>query len=278
MNARQWPAPGVHYGVSERDYHAISWKQRVVSKSVLWAFAPNPYTWKFGPEKAPTAAMDWGSLVDCLFLTPDAFLADFVILPFDNYKKQEARDWRDRQTKTVITDADLDAANEAKRALENHTLAKKFRNGAQTQVSVMHALADETGDVWRAKCRLDIVPTDPDWLCDLKTTGKPLNSIPNIIADRGYHAQAAFYMDLWNAATGEDRTRWAFIFQSDTPPYEVAVVELDREGIEAGRKWYREAFAKWCRCTREGNFPSPWEDEIKVVTLPKWAQTKDNEE
>lgn len=274
MSATTWPAPGVHYGVSERDYHAIGWKQGVVSKSLLWAFAPNPFVWKFGPEKEPTAAMDWGSLVDCLFLKPQALNEDFIVSPYSDYKTKAAREWRDAQKRTVITSDDLERANLAVSALCQNPYASRFKAGAETQVSVIQALPDGENPPRWAKCRLDIVPEDPDWLCDLKTTGKPLTQIPSIIADRGYHAQAAFYMDLWNAATGEDRNRWAFIFQSDSPPYEVAVVELDRDGIEAGRKWYREAFAKWCRCTRDNNFPSLWEDEIKVISLPKWAQPR----
>jgi len=273
-----FPQPGIHFGVSESDYHAIGHAQGVVSKSLLWKFAANPYVWKYGPPQDVTPAMDWGSLVDCLALNPERLSEDFVLSPYDNYKTKEAQVWKACQLRTVIKQAEFDRANKAASAIVTNPFAADFLYSADTQVSVVCDGVDvETARPFRAKCRLDIVPRNSEWLVDLKTTGLSLSKIPNLISDFGYHVQAAFYLDLYNLVTGEKRDRWAFIFQSDTEPFEVAVVELDPKDIEAGRAWYQNALALWCRCERDQNWPSPWENEIKLVSRPAWARKGDEE-
>lgn len=273
-----FPQPGIHYGVSEADYHAVGHAQGVVSKSLLWKFAANPFVWKYGPPQKVTEAMDWGSLVDCLALNPERLDEDFVVSPYDEIRTNEAKAWRASQTKTVIKQAEMARAILAACGIVNNPFASDFLNGADTQVSIVCDGVDvETARPFRAKCRLDIVPRNSDWLVDLKTTGKDLSKIPSIIDDFGYHVQAAFYLDLYNLVTGEHRDRWAFIFQSDTEPFEVAVAELDPKDIEAGRAWYQNALALWCRCERDQNWPSPWEDGIKMVSRPAWARKGDEE-
>jgi hypothetical protein len=275
-----WPEPGIHFGVSEADYHAIGHAQGVVSKSLLWKFAANPHKWRFGAQQVnQTDSMRWGSLVDCLTLTPSAFDRDFVVSQYDEYRTNEAKAWRDEQTRTVVKRAERDEAYEAVDAIWNHSIAAGVLENSTRQVSVIaDAVEPVTGEPFRAKCRLDIVPDAQgeysDWLFDLKTC-QSLHKIEHTIADFGYHVQAALYLDLWNKDAAAKRTRWGFIFQESESPYEVAVVELAQPDIHAGREWYQAALAKWCRCERDQNWPSPWEDEIKVVSRPAWARKGD---
>lgn len=264
--------PGINYNVPEHAYHAFE----AVSKSKLWKFAKSPSKWaatRHIPFKT-TAAMTWGSLVDCLLLQPAEVDRCFAISPFQDFKTKAAREWRDAQPREIITQETLDEAHKAVAAILRHDKAAEVVACSTSQVSpLVEGLEEQTGEVFLGKCRLDLVPSVSgeygEWLFDLKTTAS-LDKLSSTIRDFGYHVQAAWYLDMWNAAALEERERWGFIFQESEFPYEVAVVELPRRAIEKGREWYLENLALWCKCHRDGVFPSPWDGQIKTVDLPEW--------
>jgi len=275
----QWPSPGIFAGVSESAYHG---HKGVVSKSLLWEFFPNPHKWRFGPAKEQTGAMAWGSMIDALWLA-GSFNEDFIVSPHDEFRTKEAKEWRDAQTKTVVKQSELDAGRLAVDTLSAHPVASQIRTESDAQISVLvEGIEPETGEGFRAKGRMDLVPHEmsdySNWLFDLKTTRSVTrHDIQTAIASFGYYAQAALYLDLYNTASGDARSRFGFIFQESEPPYEIAVVELGPTDIEAGRAWYQKALALWCRCERDGNWPSPWDDSIQVVSRPGWARKGDEE-
>lgn len=265
--------PGLNPNISEAAYHAFP----AVSKSTLWKFAKNPSKWRKTKDKPvkPTAAMTWGSLVDCLILQPHELSECFAVSSFHDFRTNAAKEWRDAQTVPVVQLEDVAEAKLAAEAVRSHHFAGEFLEGAACQISaVAEGDEEKTGERFLGKCRVDIAPAANgprgEWLCDLKTT-QSLDKIPSTIAEFGYHVQAAWYLDMWHGASGEERTRWAFIFQESESPYEVAVVELDPDDIAKGREWYLRALEKWCHSHKTGHFPSPWDDEIRVVSLPKWA-------
>ncbi len=265
---------GINKGISEADYHAFP----AVSKSKLWAFSKNPHKWSLTKDipMAPTAAMNWGSLVDCLILQPHELSQCFAVSSFPDFRSKEAQSWKAAQTVPVVSLADVAEAKEAADVVRQHHFARIMLDGAETQVSaVFGGIEQGTGEKFLGKCRLDIVPAASgafsDWLVDLKTT-QSLAKIEKTIAEFAYHAQAAWYLDMFNAASGENRTRWGFIFQESEAPYEVAVVELDQESIAAGRQWYLHALEQWCHSHKYNSFPNPFDDEIRVVGIPNWAK------
>ena len=276
-----WPNPGIYFGIPERKYHAVGFAQDVVSKSLLWDFYPNPHKWFHGPRKATTSAMSWGSLVDCLLTTPAEFSADFVLSKYDEFRSNESKAWKaamEAEGMTVIKQADLDSATQAALITRTKPFVADILDRATFQASIcLPTKIGEYETTQLVKGRLDIIPDAGgpfgEWVFDLKTTAS-LAKIGNTIADYGYHAQAGLYLDLYNGACGiaHKRTRWGFIFVESEPPYECAVVELDPSEIDAGRDWISRALSKFARCKAENNWPSPWEDEIKIVGRPAWAR------
>lgn len=79
--------------ISPRDYHSkltcnranIHAADSFLSKSVLWElYKGSLWRWRFHPrEKKQTAAMKWGSLVDCIATTPELVDSEYIILPAD---------------------------------------------------------------------------------------------------------------------------------------------------------------------------------------------------
>jgi len=273
-----WPSPGIHFDIAPRDYfRQANDEPRVLSKSLLWDFAKNPKRWLEAPYKESTPVMIFGSMVDCMLLTPSRFDFDFVVSPFDSFRTKEAKEWKDNQRGNIVTNDNINEAKKAVGKLKNHHHVKEMMEGdAKTQVSVMSEFAGSS-DTIRVKGLIDLVPdVELDWgnhLIDLKTIGKmdSLRQIENQIYDFGYHMQAAIYLDLFNAHSGlEPRDSFTFIFSLSAPPYEVAIVELETEAIEAGRTKYIEAIQLWNKCATSGNYPSPF-DGILTTGLPKWA-------
>ena len=95
------------FEVSPRDYHTLLTCNRAnihaidsfLSKSVLWELDKRSlWKWRYHARKIePTAAMQWGSLVDCLATTPELLAESVAVSPFDSYRTKEARDWRDAE-------------------------------------------------------------------------------------------------------------------------------------------------------------------------------------
>jgi hypothetical protein len=96
-----------------------------------------------------------------------------------------------------------------------------------------------------------------------------LREITNTIINRGYHWQAALYLDLWNAATGEKRNRFVICFIEVTEPHESAWVEVSPALIEAGRAGYMNALAKWQSCVAIDVWPRQHEG-ITLIEKPAY--------
>ena len=257
---------GIHHGVSEKEYHALSWEQGYLSKSVLWPFAQNQFKWKNGPEKKATDAMRWGSLVDCLLLTPSALNRDFAVSTFSDFRTKEARAWRDSETRTVITQDEKDEALKAVEVLRSRKDIAEILKGSQTQVSLIR----EFGNL-KQKARLDILPSGDylDCLVDLKTTGN-LEKVAYTVREFGYHMQAAWYLDLWNKLSGENRDRFLFIFQESSPPYDCGIWEISKDYIEAGKDAYMQALGYWMDWRKTGVIKSPYEHGIITLEKPNY--------
>ena len=234
-----------------------------VSKSMLFDFAKSPYKWLHSKKRESTPAMDFGRLVHAIALTPED-LGEFVKSPFDNFRTKEAQAWKAQAAEsgvTVVSDEDFDRA---------HDISKKFWENKVKDGACEVAVYSQIGDT-RLKGMIDFVPASSKSLIDLKTTANidGLDGLTRIVTSRGYHWQAALYLDLWNAATGETRNDFLFCFVETSAPYETAWVNIDEDLIQRGRTGYMNALAKWNECVRLNKFPRQIEG-IQTISAPKW--------
>jgi hypothetical protein len=158
--------------------------------------------------------------------------------------------------------------------------------------SELAALAELDG-IW-CRAMVDNAPTDPRLpLYDVKTTtdASPEGAVKAVV-NYGYDVQAAHYLDVWKAATGEDR-RFRFVLVEKEAPYEVAVVELyDHEAMVAAGKakdgdeqslasdWMIHARSKasearriWGECLAANQWPG-YPDQVAMVGQPAWHGAK----
>lgn len=144
--------------------------------------------------------------------------------------------------------------------------------------SELTALAEIDG-VW-CRAMIDNAPLDPALpLYDVKTcrNANP-DAVLRDVAEYGYDVQAAWYLDAWKAATGEDR-RFRFVFVEKEAPYEVSVVELlnrqddSADFMQDAREKCGEARRLWRECLTANTWPG-YRRGVALLGAPSWHRQK----
>jgi hypothetical protein len=213
--------------------------------------------------------MDLGTLIHAAILEPETPLTDIAaISPYADFRTKAAQEWKADQRemgRMIATDDDIRAASGCEQVF-SEDYAQRFGVGYKSEVAVFATIG-----ATQIKGMIDLVPDGLDLLVDLKTTARigSLREITNTIISRGYHWQAALYLDLWNAATGEKRNRFVICFIEVTEPYESAWVEVSPALLEAGRAGYMNALAKWQSCVAVDVWPRQHEG-ITLIEKPAY--------
>lgn len=249
---------------------------RVMTRSDLVEFTRCPQRWHNGYRDDVTDEMDWGSLIDCMVLTPDQFDERYVVCPPtyppDNKpwtrRATYCKEWEDRQAgKTVLKPEQELKAREAVHVLHSDPDAAALISCSQTQVWVVGTFVCEYGEV-PIQCLIDLVPDKADdqfgkTLADLKTTtNAEEHTWRKAVFTRGYDIQAALSMDLYTEATGEDRTDWRHLIQENFPPYQLGFRLLSNGGsdpsltdlpayVNLGRMRYISGLTTYAKCLKE---------------------------
>ena len=264
-------------GVNPDEYHAQKSERGTIQFSLgssqLRTFAQCPARWVAGYEPPDSEAKEYGSLLDCLALTPDQFGKRYAIEPgkYKNEKGEEkpwnnnanaCKDWRELQVGREIIKAKQygECQTAIKRMLSDEIIAAWF-DASDRQVWLSAKWHDETtGLVVPLKCLLDFVPRKDSEFCkcagDLKTTRNgSLLVWQRFCYQMGYHVQAAFNLDLLAAATKEDRNTFCFILQENFPPWQPAKRMLAEDFLTLGRASYQNSLANYCQCLKSGKWP-----------------------
>jgi hypothetical protein len=281
---------GVHR-ISEAVYHAdrlrhvptlsSSIARVIMNQSPRHAYTDHP---RLNPNYEPkqTTAFDLGRAAHGVVLGVGS---QYVAIPDDllsddgGVRSKAAREW--------VADA-RDAGNvplKAETVDRIHGIAEAVRArmgdmriNLDPARSEMVAVAEIHG-VW-CRAMIDNAPADPRLpLYDFKTT---TNACPDAcvraIVDYGYDVQAAFYLAVWKAATGEDR-RFRFIFTEKTAPFETSVIELvsdehdSADWMKDAREKVQEACERWRYCLRSGQWPG-YPANVALVGAPSWHRAK----
>lgn len=262
--------------------HPRGHEKFIMSASGISAFLPCPARWLAGYEPPDSKAKAWGSLLDCLFFTPQLFKERFAIQP-KNYVATDGktkkwsnnsttcRAWCKEQTDAgrSIVKADgkhgVEAAQVATARLMADPIIRSFREVSKVQVWVVAEWHDpETGLIIPLRACMDMVPAQEseygDCLGDLKSARSLLPRPFQVSVHRlGYHRQGKLYLDMWNAATGEERKVFCFVCQENYAPWQTARRILG-EGFVSDpepefRDLYQKPLATYCRCLKAGKFP-----------------------
>lgn len=277
-------APGIHFGVSNADYHASAG----ISKSGLDCLNKSPAHY-FGRYLDPNFPADDdkqtidqqnGELAHCAILEPDDFDKRFIVGPSVS-----------RNTKAWKEFAE-DAASNGKSAIkqEQYETAWAQANSVRRLPDIASALAvgnaessafwidEETGML--CKCRPDFAHDCGDSgviLIDVKTCGNAsLREFSIMLAKHRYHVQDAFYRDGYSIASGRNVLAFIFAAVEMEYPYAASAIMLDEDSVEQGRRDYRRNLDLYSKCVSSGTWPG-YDGTVQLARLPGWAFDNDEE-
>jgi len=277
--------------VSPADYHTrlkfnkddIFHPDSYLSKSVLWGtHGISLWAWRNLKPFKPTAAMTWGSVIDCMVTTPDE-VDDLIVIKDDcphlsasgSFASKLAKEWRDEHLaadRLIISQDDYDRAMQhADVVLNQHPVSSKIFANSKKQV-ILHC---KNEDGINLKGLADLVP-DGDFLCDFKTTADfSLDGFSKTIAKFGYGVQAGLYLIMFNMMFPDTpRKRFKFIWQ-DSKTGEVAVTEASAEDLLAGQAMVRFLLKRLIKAYKDDDFPMLTGNLTPVISRPMWSQMAD---
>ena len=262
--------PGLHRMTAEQ-YHADA----CISKSGLDRIAKSPAhyrAWLTQPHK-PSKAMQIGTALHALVLEG---IAPTVRPDFSGKGSVAARaEWDASHAGALILDADDAADVHAMAAsIAVHPVAGVVfrRADGRAEQSIKWRCSD-TGAI--CKSRLDWII--PGAIVDLKTTADASPAaFARSVASYRYHVQDAFYSQA-AASAGIAAEHFVFVCVESSPPYSVALYQLDDAARTEGRRLYLRDLETYMRCMERDEWPA-YPTDIQTLSLPAWAYKGSNDE
>lgn len=267
---------GLFEALSASEYH-----QReigVASKSALDRLhkTPSKYlAWVKGEIDSDddTEALAFGRAFHCALLEPDVFEQTHIVVPdFGDCRFKEAKANRDAWRRDNAGKVELSPKDERtilgmSRSVRKHPLAGAAIREGKSELTARW-IDEETG--LRCKARADYYVRDMAMIVDIKTTGDAsARAFARSCTEYAYHRQDAFYRDGFIAldAPVDD---FVFVAVEKKAPYDVAVHQVNEDGLALGRRSIRDDLATLKQCIERNHFPGYPEQITKLRLLP-WA-------
>lgn len=226
------------------------------------------------PSK-PTPAKFMGTLVHSMILRPDDPLPKVAVRPQEFAPgSKEMRGWlkEQRASGTFVLDADeWEIVNGCVRGVASNQKARMLFCSGDSEVSLFGNLRDlKNRPVW-CKARIDWLPYG-NVIPDVKTTTDvDAEAFAWEIKERGYHVQAAWYLDLYESLRPWDRRdAFALVAVEKRAPYVSRVFNLSERAIALGRRTYKQLLTRYLDCLEAVEWPS-YPNEITPLDLPERA-------
>jgi hypothetical protein len=270
------PGRGLVENLPEEVYHGT---RSLMSKSALDIVARSLLHYRYWLDEQPdddeTASMKLGHAFHVATLEPDLFAQKVLELPdfgpLQSSKNRATRDdWIAAQTPgvTILKATEIAKAWAMGSAVRAHPGARLLLRKGRPEVTATWTDAP-TGI--RCKARADWLPEGfADVGCDLKSA---IDASPEGFARAAarlrYHVQDAFYTEGFRA-NDVDMAHFAFIVCESTPPYAVAVYELDDTARVRGEQLYMRELRAVAAAIQTGKWTG-YGDEVMNLRLPTWA-------
>lgn len=264
-------------GVPNADYHADNGVSSTQLKDVATKTPAHALARRNGEQK-DTPALVFGDALHVAVLEPDRYPTSHMRGPDGDGRSKQAKEARaalaaDHPDATILPPAVFDAVEQIAAKVREHPRFESLLTGGQAETSG-YWTDEETGLACRI--RPDYMHPASPLLVDLKTT---LDASPKgfqrALTTYGYHIQAAFYLDGFEAIEACPCRDFVFVAVEKTPPYAVAIYRLDDAAVEYGRRQYRRALRTIADCIESGTWPA-YSDDVEPITLPEWAYHLEN--
>lgn len=228
----------IEENLSNDEYHSHKY-QYFISSSDIKNILKSPKTYfykRFIEEKKQTPCMLQGSICHKWLLEEDKFFNEYIIAPELNRNTKEYKVWKEQQTKTIISQENLDVAKAMCLAIKDSQTLRTLINAIDYKEVSIFAKDEKL----HFKARPDAVIVDQEIIIDYKTVS---NEIINpdyyrkvCIYDYGYHVQAAHYLRLCKQAFNLKNPKMIHIVQSKVAPYLCRAFEMSEDLIYFGQE------------------------------------------
>ena len=194
-----------------------------------------------------TKAMQLGTLVHCLALTPRLLDREFIVADYERRSNAGKEHYADLAATglIVIKPADLEKARAMIAAMQANPDARNLLKGGKKERTIIQPRPNH---LLPLKARLDIHHEKQRRVMELKTS-HDIQRIKQTMERYRYPLSAAFYADITKSLHVQ------FIFVQTREPYEVAVFEMSRLQLQEGREQWQSALQRFDECWKTGEWP-----------------------
>ncbi len=266
-------ANGIVLGMPHGEYNRVS---RVNWSSLKHlSRSPAHYRHQLMQHGADTVARKLGRAVHLATLEPERFASDCAIWTGG---VRRGRAWdafvAANAGRELLKEDEQEHCLAVQAAVRNDAKAAKYLAGGQGEVTMfwthsVPALGALPGYSMDCKGRIDF-KANLGAIVDLKTTR---NASPSGFAKEAwnyrYHTQAAYYVDGYEAATGE-RLPYVIVAVENEAPHMVQVYRVPDHILDVGRDEYRDLLSQLNHCRKNAAWPGYSDGELELE-LPRWA-------
>jgi len=232
--------------------------------------------WYDGADDGDSPALAFGRALHSAVLTPDLYAREYAVEPdFGDCRRaanKAARDeWRAANAGRESVSADAAATIRAMEAsLLAHPLGRRLLQLPGECEATRRWVDPNTGV--RCKARIDKwIEAHGGVVLDLKSTQSASpEAFGKSAATYGYHVQAAHYLAATEGRPEGPARAFVLLCVEKTPPYAVAVYQLDADALTLGAELRAEALDVLAQCVESGRWPG-FEPKITTLALPGWA-------
>lgn len=223
------------------------------------------------PQREPydSTALAFGRACHAWVLGEPEFNKYFVVSPYEEFRSNEARVWREQQTRTIVKPDQLDAIKAMNETiLKTPLIQNAFKDGKPEQSLIWQ---DRETGIW-LKTRPDWLPSALKYVPNFKTarSSRPADFTRSAY-DLGYHQGAALCIDGLREVLGWKAPSYYFVAQEKTPPYVATLVVMRDTDIEWGRLLNRAAIRKLARALDADEWPGYATGAVEI-SMPMWAE------
>lgn len=277
-----WPNPGIYQNVTPAEYFALTEidGKIVRSNSTLKAFNDDPALFHAGYRKPATKAMNRGSLFDCLLTSPHRMHEDFVVSEYAEFRTKEAKAWKAEQTKTIVTQLELESAVESIKAIQSDERWQAMTEGSPSfQVALR---ADFNGNPFKAL--IDLLPDEDsdygDAIVDVKrlTQTETLEDVLRACKKLKYNRQGGLYRGMARALK-MSRPRFLLFIVPQKGPITPCVLNLGKYMLDHGANDIMRMDARLTQCEETGIWPGRF-DGVKEIEQadPNWDWSEEQDD
>lgn len=268
--------------ITPAEYHADPCPAPSLSSSIgkLLIDATPRHAWHAHPKLNPdheeevSTVYDIGSVAHTLMLRDERAIC---VIDAPDFRNKAAREQRDQAYADGVVPIltkhydNLSRMVEAgRRQIAAHRASDAFQAGKPEQ-----AVVAQIGGCW-ARCLLDWLHNDRrPVLYDYKTTqgsASPEQWQRNVF-NLGFDFQAAFYLEVVEAALGIKNAEFRLVVQETQAPWCLSVVALQPSALDLARRKVREAFRIWKWCLERDEWPG-YPADICYIDAPPWEEAR----